>query len=197
MAMQIRIMAAIGLLLLSGCGRGGNLTTESAAPLVLSAAVGQCSTEGIMFNGPNDISALDNFVQGLPAKGYVAATVNPELGYAMTQGLSYQLKDNTMLVKYVGNNGTGGLRMVYACLLVPDSVNIKDVTVDQTGKAATVIFTYGQAVHTRFADDLSAIAPRAVQPMIDGQQKSSVWTSEHQAFLQKLDVGGWRVNTIR
>lgn len=194
--MQIRVLAVIGLLLLGGCGKGGNLTAESAAPLVLSAAMGQCSTEGIMFNSPRDISVVDEFVQGLPAKGYVPATVNPELGYALTQGLNYQIKDHTMLVKYVGNNGTDGLRMFYACLLVPDSVNIKDVTVDQTGKAATVIFSYGPAVHTRFADDLSVIASRAVQPMIDGQQKSSVWTSEHQAFLQKLDSSGWRVSSI-
>lgn len=198
--MQTRVLAAIALLLLSGCGKEKiaekNLTAESAAPLVLSAAIAECSIpiDGIGFQAASDFPVLDRFFQGLLAKGYAPATVDRTGGlYSMVQGVSYQLKDNTMIVKYVGDNGSFGIRRFYACVLVPDSVKIRDVTIGETGKSATVIYTYGSAVHTRFADDLLAIAAPAVQPVLDRELRSSVWTSEHRAYLQRLDDTGWRV----
>jgi len=201
--MQTRIWAAIGLLLLGGCGQSDHLTTSSAAPLVLNAAVEKCSADFIEIKSANDFPQLDNFIQRLPAKGYTSIPANPSdaWGEPVNLAFSYKFKDATLTVKYhgitySGREGVWGSRYIRACFFVPESVNISDVTVDQTGKSAVVTFTYGPPIHTQFATDFLASGGHSPQLDIDSQAKSELWTKEHRAYMQRLDASGWRVNAI-
>lgn len=198
--MQIRALAATGLLLLAGCGKGGTLTTDSAAPLVLNAVMTKCTATTLEVTAVNNFPALDSFIQGLPAKGYTSVPAGHNIwGDAINLAFSYTFKNVPMTVKYNGENTPRNVwdkRIIQACFFVPESVNIHDVTVDQTGKSAVVTFTYGPPIHTQIATDFLAAGGHSPLLDIDSQAKSTLWTTEHRAYMQRLDDTGWRVNAI-
>jgi hypothetical protein len=181
------------------------LTKDSAAALVVAFWSANCTPSTVAFGNEADFPILDAWEQELARSGgYTLASSAPLVsGYTAQDVLTYvnHVNGDTTATMTVTINKYAQLyyrrRDFIGCLLAPASADVLDTTIDPSGKTATVTYRLGPAVRTGFASDMLGKAAPATVPVFNAATQWPAWTSEHTAFLQKLDATGWRVNSTR
>lgn len=184
-------LASCGKSKSGGSGASGTteLNADSAVPLLLSYSRQNCRMDITEIVGSQWVPATRAWRAKLLGSGYTLAS---SAGGVDT--LNYQYQGDTMRVLLT--EPISGDLSIQGCVNVAGSVSVLDTTIDPTGKSATITFRYGSKMRTPFGNDLYAFVPSPSND-VQADEQSGDWTSEHRAFLQKLDATGWRVDSIQ
>ena len=195
----VRVAAIIGLAgILSGCHFGTGLDTDAAASLITAKWFNECATGYSQLS--QDIDTSGEGQPGVRLADKIIALINglshdqnaqlvsvSEDPFHISTFRNFLYNDDGHPILIYTNEGsvTPGCCanvQIRACAYVPASVNILDITVDETGKQAKVTYTLNLRV-SRVGTLLVNAGLGPLKPPLQ---------DEFHANLQRLDATGWR-----
>ena len=201
--MNVKSLARVGAVmafaaLLSGCHFGSGLDNDTAASLIMAKWFNECATgysllssevdtggEGLLgVTHANEIIALINGLSHDPNAQLVSVREDP-FHISTFRNFTYNDNGHPLLIYTNVGHVTPGCcanTQIRVCAYVPASVNILDITVDDTGKQAKVTYT----LNLRVSRAGVLMANAGLGPLTQPPQ------DEYHANLQRLDATGWR-----